>query len=158
MSDPQTESLSTRLLQQDAALHAPCYEEHRMELERKLAQAESRERLTKRAVVGAILVAAALFPLLASQALGSPDPTDKNATVFSIAAAAVYTLAWVVVFIGVASYYSRFLPRLRRAREELQQESIRELRREIHELRELLIATRQGANESGRSESESGGA
>ncbi len=151
MADPQSENLSTKLLQQDAVLHAPRYEEHRMVLERKLTQAESRERLAKRAVVAAILVAAALFPLLASQALGSPDPTDKNATVFSMAAAAVYTIAWVVVFVGVASYYSRFLPRVRRAREELQEESIRELRREIRELRQLLTTTSHGPTDAGRS-------
>ncbi len=109
-----------------------------MQLEHRLAHAEARELLVKRVVVGALLVAAAVFPVLASHTLGSPVPFDKDATAFSIAAGAIYTAAWLLFFIGVASYYWRYLPRLRRTREELQDETIHSLRQEIRELRERL--------------------
>lgn len=144
MADRQVpEDFGSKLLEQDKSLDTPRYEEHRMQLERQLARAESRERLAKRVVIAALLVAAAVFPILASRVFGSPDPLDKEATVLSIAAGLLYTLAWVTVFVGVASYYSRFLPRVRRAREELQAETIRELRRDISELHQLLAGTAQ---------------
>ncbi|MEX1229191.1 MAG: hypothetical protein WEB58_03050 [Planctomycetaceae bacterium] len=111
-----------------------------MTVESQLLQAESREKLAKRIVVGALLTAAAVFPLLASRAFGGADPFDKDATVFSIGLGAVYCIAWAVAFIGIASYYSRFLPRVRRAREELRDETIRDMRREIGELRQLIEA------------------
>jgi hypothetical protein len=133
-----SENFGSKLLQQDMSLYSERYKEHRMQLERHLTQAESRERLTKRVVVGAFLVAAAVFPIIASRVFGGPDPYDKDATVLSVGAGVIYVVAWAVFFIGTASYYSRFLPRVRRAREELRDESIRELRREVAELRQLV--------------------
>lgn len=132
------ENYRSKLLQQDLSLYSERYKEHRMQLEHQLTHAESRERLTKRVVVGAFLVAAAVFPIIASRVFGGPDPYDKDATVFSVGAAVIYVAAWAVFFIGTASYYSRFLPQVRRAREELRDESIRELRREVAELRQLV--------------------
>ena len=134
---------ASELLRQDATLQSPQYQEHRMQLEQQLIRAESRERLTKRVVIGALLTAVAAFAVLASQALGSPDPGDKDATIWSVAAGVIYALAWATVFIGVASYYSRFLPRVRRAREELQAQTIREIRSDIQELRRLLAGISQ---------------
>jgi hypothetical protein len=128
----------SKLLQQDESLHSKRYKEHRMQLEHQLIQAESHKRLAKRVVVGAILLAAAFFPIVTSHVFGSPDPYDKDATVFSVAAGAIYIVACAVLFIGMASYYSRFTPRVSRAREELRVESIRELRREVAELRQLV--------------------
>ena len=132
------ENFGSKLLQQDKSLHSDRYKEHRMQLEHQLIQAESHKRLAKRVVVGALLVAAAVFPILASHVFGGPDPYDKDATVFSIAAGGVYIVACAVFFIGMASYYSRFTPRVRRAREELRDESIRELCREVAELRQFV--------------------
>ena len=58
---------------------------------------------------------------------------------FSIAAGAIDFVACAVFFFGMTSYNSRFAPRVRRVREELRDESIRELRREVAELRRQLI-------------------
>jgi hypothetical protein len=122
-----------------------------MQLEDQLIQAESHKRLAKRVVVGALLLAAALFPIVASHVFGSPDPYNKDATVFSIAAGAIYIAACAVLFLGMASYYSRFTPRVRRAREELRDESIRELRREVAELRRQLVECKSKARETDQS-------
>jgi hypothetical protein len=138
MSDRQPpESFGAKLLQQDEFLHSKRYKEHRMQLEQRLAQAESRERLTKRIVVGAIVVLSVVFPILASHVFGSPVPFDKNATVLSIVAGAIYTIAMAAFLVGVAANFWN-LPRLRRTRKGLQEETIRELRSEVTELRRLL--------------------
>ena len=138
MSDRQLpENLRAKLLRQDESLHSERYKEHRMQLEKSLTEAESRERLTKRVVVGAMVVLAVVFPILASHVFGSPVPFDKDATVFSIAAGAIYIIAMVALFVGVAANYWN-LPRLRRTRKGLQEETIRELRRELAELRQLV--------------------
>ena len=138
MSDRQRpENFGAKLLQQDESLHSERYKEYRMQLEQSLTQAESRERLTKQVVVGAIVLAAVVFPILASHVFGSPVPFDKDATVLSIAAGAIYTVAMAVFFFGVAANYWN-LSRLRRAREGMQEETIRELRRELAELRQLV--------------------
>lgn len=128
----------SKLLQQDESLHSKRYKEHRMQLEHQLIQAESRKRLAKRVVIGASLLAAGLFPIVASRVFGSPDPYDKDANIFSVAAGVIYIVACAALFIGLASYYSRFTPRVSRAREELRHDSIRELRREVAELRQLV--------------------
>ena len=128
----------SKLLQTDESLHSERYKEHRMELEHQLIRAESHTRLAKRVVFAAILLAAAFFPIVASRVFGSPDPYDKNATGFSIAAGVVYGGACMVAVIGIASYYSRFTPRVRQAREELRDESIRELQREMAKLRSFV--------------------
>ena len=147
-------NLRSKLLQQDESIHSERYKEHRMQLEHRLIQAESHRRLTKRVVVGALLIAAALFPVAASRVFGSPDPYDKDATFFSIAVGGMYIVACAMFFIGMASYYSRFTPRVRRAREELRDESIRELRREVAELRQLVEGSSR-VSDRGGSESRS---
>jgi hypothetical protein len=55
-----------------------------------------------------------------------------------VVAGGLYVLAWVVVIVGAAAYFLRDLPRMRRLRDEVQNESIRELRHDIAELRQRL--------------------
>jgi hypothetical protein len=148
MSDRQLpENFGAKLLRQDESLHSERYKEHRVQLEQSLTQAEARERLTKRVVVGAIAVLAVVFPVLASHVFGSPVPFDRDATVLSIAAGAIYTIAMIIFFGGVAANFWN-LPRLRRTREGLQEESIRELRREVAELRQLV----EGDSKAGKTD------
>lgn len=132
------ESFGSRLVEQDETLHGPRYKEHRMQLELKLAQAEARERLVKRVTIGGVAAAALVFPLLASRLFGGADPFDKDATVLSVALGVIYAVGWIVFFLGIASYYSRVLPNVRRAREEMQSATIDELRHDIGELRSLV--------------------
>ncbi len=132
------ENFGSELLRQDELLDSERYKEHRMQLEHQLARAEFRERLTKNVVVGAILVAASAFIIIASRGFRGAVPFDKDATAFSIAVSVAYTIAWVVFFVGVAAHFARFLPRARRAREELREETMRELLREVADLRRLV--------------------
>jgi hypothetical protein len=132
------ENFGSELLRQDELLDSERYKEHRMQLEHQLARAESRERLTKHVVVVAILVAASAFFILAARGFRGAVPFDKDATAFTIAVGVAYTIAWLVFFVGVVSNLLRFLPRVRRAREELREETIRELRREVADLRQLV--------------------
>jgi hypothetical protein len=135
---PTPEDFRSQLLQQDEGTSSERYKEHRMQLEQQLIEAESRERMAKRIVIGALITAFIAFLVAGSQILGSPDPSDDRATPFSMAVGAIYVVAWIVFFVGVASYFSRFMPRLRRAREDVLQASIHELRNEIRELRESV--------------------
>ncbi len=132
------ENFGSELLRQDELLNSERYKEHRMQLEHQLARAESRERLTKHVVVGAILVATSAFLILASRGFRGAVPFDNDATAFTIAVSVAYTIAWVVFFVGVAAHFARFLPRARRAREELREDTIQELRREVADLRQLV--------------------
>lgn len=147
------EDFGSKLLRVDKSLRSERYKEHRMQLENQLLRAESHEQLVKRVVIGAILLAAMLLPVVASRVFGSPDPYDKNATVLSVTAGTVYAVACMVVFIGIASYYSRFTPRVRQAREKLRDELICELQREVANLR-LCVEGKSQVQESRQSDSE----
>ena len=143
MADPHPDQLRSQLLEQDPVFQTARYQEHRMQLEQQLLRAQRRERVLTWVVAGAFLAAVVTMFLVGSQTFGSPDPYDKHATVLSVALGAIYVLAQAVFFIGTASYLSRFLPRIRRLREELRDETIRESREEIRELREEVRELRR---------------
>ena len=140
MPDSPLSGPGTKLLQHDSTLNSPRYEEHRMDLERKLTQAERREALAHRVAVGALVMAVITGVLCASQVAGSADFGDKSATPLSIAITVLYVVSLAVFGIGFASYFSRYRPAVRQAREQLVLESIRELRHEVRELREMVEA------------------
>lgn len=144
MPDPRPPGLGTRLLKQDPTLNSPRYEEHRMELERKLTQAERREVLAHRVAVGALVMAVISGALIASRVAGSADIGSDSATPLSIAITLLYIVSISVFGVGLASYYSRYRPAVRRAREQLVLESIRELRGEVRELRQKIDARPPG--------------
>jgi hypothetical protein len=140
MPDSRPSELGTRLLQHDSTLNSPRYEEYRMELERKLTQAERREKLAHRVALGALVTAVISGALCMSQVAGSADFGDSSATPLSIAITILYILSLAVFGVGFASYYSRFRPAVRQAREQLVLESIRDLRIEVRELRQKVEA------------------
>lgn len=138
MPDPQNSGLGPSLLREDTALASPRYEEHRMELERQLSRAESREVLVHRVAVGALLTAIASGALTATQVFGSADFGDRTATPLSVAMVVLYVASLSVFALGFAAYYGRFRPAVRQTRERLILESIRELRGEVRELRQKV--------------------
>ena len=73
MPDSRPSELGTKLLQHETTLNSPRYEEHRMDLERKLTQAERREVLAHRVAVGALVMAVITGVLCMSQVAGSAD-------------------------------------------------------------------------------------
>ncbi|RPI90072.1 MAG: hypothetical protein EHM42_01935 [Planctomycetaceae bacterium] len=134
----KTIEFQAQLLQQEPSLLQPQYQEHRMQTEAKLAQAERNQKYAQRTGITAILLAAALFPIVASGSLGSPDPYSKDASLISVSLAILYVIACAVATISVASFYSRFVPRTRQTREDLRDQMLHELRHELVELREQV--------------------
>ena len=143
MADPHPEQWRSKLLEQDPVFHTPRYQEHRMQLEQQLLRAQGRERVLTWVVAGAFLTAVVTTFLAVSRTFGGPDPYDKSATVLSVTIGVISVLARAVFFIGMASYLSRFRPRIRRLREELRDETIRESRDEVRELREEVRELRR---------------
>jgi len=139
MSDSKPpESFSAQLLRQDGALTDSHYQEHRMQLEQRLARAEIIERRAKWIVIAAFFIAMALSFVGGSRVLGSFDPTDSNANALSVTLGVIFWIANITWMIGVASYYSRFRPGTRRARERLMENTLQELQQEVRELRARL--------------------
>ncbi|MBL8817325.1 MAG: hypothetical protein JNL58_14965 [Planctomyces sp.] len=143
----KNDNFQTQLLQQESTLLQHQYQEHRMQLEVRLAQAERYKKIAKVTGFISILLAAGLFPIVASRSLGSADPFDKDATLLSVSLMVLYILTCAVGAISIAMFYSRLLPRTRQVREDLRDEMVREMRNEIAELREqvnrLIQAGRQ---------------
>ncbi|MBL8851129.1 MAG: hypothetical protein JNG89_15725 [Planctomycetaceae bacterium] len=139
MTEPHdADSFASRLLRQEDSLKPERYQEHRMQLEQQLARAERNVEITKWVVVAALLASVVGMYVAGSRVLGSPDPFDKDATALAVFFGALNIIGVIVLYLGLASYFSRFTPRVRRLREDLQNESIRELRRDVAELRQLL--------------------
>ncbi len=109
-----------------------------MQLEHRLSVAEARAKFVSRVVVAALAVAVVLLPVLGSRVVGSPDWTDRAATPLSVALGFVYFLSVSIVLVGVASYYSRWLPSARRSREDLLADAVEQLRKELAEVRRLV--------------------
>ena len=139
-------SFAARLLGQDEPLSDAQYQEYRRGLDDALRAAERRERLAGRVAVGSFVVSLTLMFVGGSKLLGDFDPWSKGATVVSVAAGAVYLLATALFFLSLASYYSRFRPRVRDAKERLRDLVLLDLQRQIRELRE------QAGRRSGRDE------
>jgi hypothetical protein len=135
---PDPGRFASELLNQEQDLNTPRYEEHRMQLEQQLVRAERNVEITKWVVVAALLSSVVGMYVAGSRVLGSPDPFEEEATALGVFFGAVHILSAIVLYLGLASYFSRLAPRVRRLREDLQNESIRELRREVAELRQML--------------------
>lgn len=132
-----TVNLASRLLRQDESLHSERYKEHRMQLELQLAQAERRLQITKTIIFILLVTVAGLF-VVGGWLIRPAVPAGQTASAQSAFGGALHVIASIVFFFGLATFASRFLPSVRRLREELQAESIRELRRDVAELREML--------------------
>ena len=109
-----------------------------MQLEQLLVRAERHEQRAKWVVVVAFFLGMALMFVGGSRVVGSFDPTDKEANPLSIVLGVIYALAVVTWPIALASYYSRFRPNTRRARERLMENTLQELQQEVRELRARL--------------------
>jgi TRAP-type C4-dicarboxylate transport system permease small subunit len=139
MNSAQEKSLfATRLLQQDEPVSDSTYKEYRMKLENALIAAERRERLAGRVVAASCVIGFALMFVGGSRILGDFDPWSKDATAISITLGVIYAVAVVVFPISLASYYSRFRPKVRNVREQLRDASMLALQAEVLELRKQV--------------------
>jgi hypothetical protein len=139
MADPnEPHDFASRLLRQDEPVREAVYQAYRDRLEVALRAAEWRENWAGRVVAVACVVSFALMFVGGSKWLGDFDPWSKDATALSVTAAVVYLLATLTFFLGLASYYSRFRPGVRDAKERLRDAAILDLQRQVRELREQV--------------------
>lgn len=141
-------SFAAKLLQQEEAFLSTQYQEHRMKLELQLSRAEWKERVTSRVIIFALAISIMAMFVIGSGRFGSADPGNQDATFVSVSMGVLYGLSATVFWMGLASYYSRFRPGVRRIRELLLEESIRELRQDVNELRKLMSASQPGDRSS----------
>ena len=138
---------ASQLLEQDEPLTDVQYQEYRRKLERALRVAERREKWAYWTVVASIVMSCTLALIGGSRLLGDFDPWSKEANIVSVLAGAVYVVSVVVFFVSLASYYSRFRPGVREAKERLRDASLLDLQRQVLELRREIAAksSRDGA-------------
>jgi len=138
-----TTRFATQLLQQDQPLSDSQYKEYRMKLENALTTAQRRQKQAYRVAVVSCVICVTLIFVGGSQIFGSFDPWDKSANIVSMTLGVIYLFSAVIFPLSIASYYSRFRPRVREAREQLRDASILDLQREICELRKQIAAALQ---------------
>lgn len=142
MTDPRNaDSLASRLLRQADGLSDSQYEDHRMKLEQALTTAERREKIVYWVCAVSCVVSFTLTFVGGSKVIGDFDPWSKGANVWSVIAGVIYILATALFFLSLASYYSRFRPAAREAKERIRDASILELQQQVRELRKLITPT-----------------
>lgn len=142
---PRKPNLSARLLEQEGSLTQTRYEEYRMKLETELDRRERRAKLVERIVKICLVVSLALTFVGGSGMIGSFDPWSDKATILSITLGVICVATTVIFWIGLASYFSRFRPAVRRIREDVLHQSIRELQSEVGELRREVSSSKDGS-------------
>jgi len=130
--------LAAALLRHDSFPSEAQYQEYRHMLDKALQRAERRLAWTGRVVIGSAMISLTLLFIGGSKLLGDFDPWSKGATPLSVTAGVVYIVATALFFLSLASYYSRFRPRVRETREQMRDMVILDLQRQLRELRAQL--------------------
>ena len=111
-----------------------------MKLEQALTVAERRETLAGRVAAVSLVVGVVLMFAAGTKVIGSFDPGDAEATIMSVTLGVVYWLAVVAGLISIASYYSRFRPRIREIKDQIRDNNILALQCDIADLRKQISA------------------
>ncbi len=130
-----------QLLQQDQPFSESEYKEYRMKLEDALTAARRRERLVGHAAWVSFLIGVVLMFVGGSRVVGDFDPWSREATILSVMLGVIYCIAAVTWPLAMASYFSRFRPRVRDIKEQIRDTTICALQCEIAELRKQIGAT-----------------
>jgi hypothetical protein len=133
---------ATQLLQQDQPFSESQYKDYRMKLEDALTTAQRRERLVGHTAWVSFLIAGVLMFVGGSRVVGDFDPWSPHATILSVTLGVIYCTASVTWLLAMASYFSRFRPRVRDIKEQIRDTTILALQCEIAELRKQIGATR----------------
>ncbi|HLA85787.1 MAG: hypothetical protein A2V98_11400 [Planctomycetes bacterium RBG_16_64_12] len=132
-----------QLLQQDQPFSESQYKEYRMKLEDALTTAQRRERLVGHAAWVSFLIAFVLMFVGGSKVAGDFDPSSRDATIFSVTLGVIYCIAAVTWPLAMASYFSRFRPRVRDLKEQIRDTAILALQCEIADLRKQIGTPRR---------------
>ena len=114
-----------------------------MKLEDALTTAQRRERLVGHAAWVSFLIACVLSFVGGSRVVGDFDPWEPHATILSVTLGVIYCISWVTWLLAMASYFSRFRPRVRDIKEQIRDTGILALQCEIAELRKQIGAARR---------------
>lgn len=131
-------NFAMQLLRQDGPLSSTEYKEYRTKLARALTEAERREKLVRRIAWSSFVVANALMFVGGSRVFGSFDPWSKDATLMSLVLGVIYVLAAIIFPISLASYFSRFRPKVKQLEELLRDTTMLALQGEISELQKQV--------------------
>lgn len=134
----ESTDLAAALLRQDPFPSEAQYQEYRHMLDQALQRAERRLTWTGRVVIASAIVSLTFLFIGGSKLLGDFDPWAKEATPLSVAAGVVYLVATALFVLSLASYYSRFRPRVRETREQMRDMVILDLQRQLRDLRARL--------------------
>ena len=135
--------LGMQLLGQDKPVEDHDYQEYRMKLENALTTAERREKLTGRVAGVSLVVAFILLFAGGTKFFGSFDPWDKDATILSVTLGAMYWITILTGSVGLASYYSRFRPKIKEIKDRIQDTRLLAIQCEISELRKQISEIRR---------------
>ena len=135
---PPKNCLAERLLQQDTDSNDRQYKDYRMQLEIALKTAEQREKIVSWIVAVSLITSLAGMFAGGSRVFGAFDPWDKDATILSVSLGVIYVIAVIIFWFSLASYFSRFRPRVSKVKEEIRDAKIELLQQEIFELKQLL--------------------
>lgn len=128
------------LANQDPLATSAEYAAHRRRLEQRLARWQVLERWLSVAAAVAFGGAVILMFVGGSQAAGSFDPTDRDATALSIALGGLFIACNVTWPVALAVYFSRCRPGIRETKDQLLQQSLSELQNEVQALRRQVAA------------------
>ena len=123
-----------QLLQQDQPFSESQYKGYRMKLEDALTTAQRRERLVGHAAWVSFLIGFVLMFVGGSKVVGNFDPWSRDATILSVMLGVIYCIAAVTWPLAMASYFSRFRPRVRDIKEQIRDTAILALQCEIADL------------------------
>lgn len=127
-------SFAARLLEQDEVMSGPEYAAHRDQLAGAISTARWRERIAYRVCAISGVIAFTLMFVGGSGVLGSFDPASRDATVLSVGLGVIYVICMVTFCVLLASYYSRFRPGTRQAREDLRDWQLAQLESHVSAL------------------------
>lgn len=136
----------TQLLRQDQTLNDTQYKEYRMQLEQTLSRVERREKIAMWVAYIAIPLSVVLSFVGGSGVIGAFDPYDPRANPFSMTVAGIFILSVIAGPMGIASYYTRFRPKIKEIKDQIRDANILAIHSEVAELRkqvEILIGKRE---------------
>lgn len=138
------DSLATKLLEQDWLPLDRDYGAYRVRLAQSIESAKRRERIAFWVCAVSGVIGFSLMFVGGTRVVGSFDPWSDDATMISIILGAVYLTSTIVFWVLLASYYSRFRPRTRQAREDLRDLQLLRLESQVATLQQhVSLLTRE---------------
>lgn len=148
-SSSEGNKLVDRLLQQDVDPNDTRYQEHRMQLELALKKAEQQEKIVSSITVISLILSLTGMFLGGTRAVGAFDPWEKDATILSVTIGVIYFVALILFWFSLASYFSRYRPRVRNVKEQIRDANIQLLHQELQDLKQQVsvLLRRESAND-----------